>query len=306
MHQDLFFKTKMKKLLQKEVEDIFNSQNCVLKGLYVCSSKPIKYVCFCGIESEISLDRFKKKIKSDKICSHTHVWTEQEDEIIRKNYGIIPREDILNLLSGVTYNQLKNRAYALGLKGNRKLVSQKIIKNKDFNECYFDVIDINRSYWAGYIAGMGSISKPRNRLILKGNISVLERFAKDCELNLDKINIDRINLYGVEKWIYNLEKNYNLKPSNSVNLEASIELDENNSLSYIKGYILGRGDLINNELRIVGSNDVLCWIKVWFERISPAVQRRFAVIKPYKRGLYRYILTGARKDYIIRYLNEKS
>jgi hypothetical protein len=77
-------------------------------------------------------------------------------------------------------------------------------------------------------------------------------------------------------------------------------------LSYIKGYILGRGDLINDELRIVGSNDVLCWIKVWFDRISPAVQRRLAVIKPYKRGLYRYVVAGARKDYIIRYLNEKS
>jgi hypothetical protein len=182
----------MKKLSQKKVEAIFAKAGCKLVDIYEKSDISMKYICSCGVEGFISLNKFHRRLKNSGHCKECYKksWTKEQDDIIIKNYGKLPRKEILLLLPGVSYNDLKNRAYKLGLKGNRKVVQKQARKNKGrkytVDMSFFNEIDAKRSFYAGLIAAVGNVNIKRQRLsirVRKDNRLYLENFKDDVKYN---------------------------------------------------------------------------------------------------------------------------
>lgn len=306
----------MKKLTTEEVKRIFFELGCDLLGDYIGCSIPVRYRCKCGEEGLISLEKLRKRKFGCKYC-RSRKWTESEDECLRLNYGKIPRKKLLELLPGVNLQDIKSRALSLGLKGNVSLVQRQARLGKgrkyDIDFSFFDIIDPIRSYWAGLIASIGDLNEDRSRLSLRVNkvdCDHLERF-KGVVGYTGKIyqleSHDLLQIHGVIGWLDNLNKNYFLTPRKSYTLQPPVELDEENSLAYIVGYIDGKGEITNFDdlkLELFGTEDMLCWIKVWFDRLCPSVSRRYAVVRPCRKDfLYKYVISGHRAGYLLRRLN---
>lgn len=307
----------MKKLTTEQVRSIFLELGCELLGEYNGCDLPVSYRCKCGEIGYISLDKLRKRKSGCKYC-RTKKWTELDDECLRLNYGKMPRKKILELIPGATLQDIKTRAFSLGLKGNVSLVQRQARVGKgrkyEIDFSFFDVIDPVRSYWAGLIAAIGDLNEDRSRLSLKMHKNYLSHILsfKDYvgytgaihELECQVL----LQCHGVIGWLDNLNKNYFLTPRKSSTLQPPTELDEDNSLSFIVGYIDGKGEIVLHDgdlrLELYGTQDMLCWIKVWFDRLCPSVSRRYAVVRPCKNGyLYKYSLTGFRAGYLLRRLN---
>lgn len=310
----------MKKLSTQEVFDIFLDYGCELLSEYERSDVPMTYRCKCGVTGKISLDKMRRRIKSGHGCKfcNSNIWNSDEDEILRLNYGKIPRVDLLVKLPGKTYHDIKNRASKLKLVGNISLVQSQARAGKgrkySINFDYFDNINLQTSYWAGFIAAVGDLSDERKRISLrvaKCDRMHLELFretvgytGKIHELS-DQV---LIQCHGVGKWIEKLQKNYFITPRKGATLQPPTEIDEDNSLAFICGYIDGKGKIKLSEdklvLEIFGTQDVLCWIKVWFDRLCPSVSRRYAVVRPDRKHQFRYVLGGHRAGYLLRRLSK--
>lgn len=325
MQQTCFFGEIMKNLTTKEVGLLFLGAGCELLSEYVRCDLPVNYRCVCGVEGEITLDKFRRRLKNGSGCKYckSKKWSALEDECLRTHYGKIPRKQLLDLLPGVTYQDIKNRAYKLGLKGNVSLVQSQARSGKgrkySINFSFFDKIDPLRSYWAGFIAATGDLNEERSRLsirLLEADKDHLELFKETVgytgqifDLPVSGTSSPQVLLqcHGVQKWLDCLRKNYFLTPRKSLTLQPPIEIDEENSLAFIAGYIDGKGKISSIEdnfsLQITGTQDMLCWMKVWFDRLCPSVSRRFAVVRPVgKDGTYRYTITGHRASYLLRRL----
>lgn len=303
----------MKNLLSDDVKKLFEFHGCRLLEEYNKCDLAMSYICSCGKSGFISLDKFKRRIKNNSGCKscNSRIWSEDEDNFIRLSYGKLPRQELLNVLQDVSYNELKNRAYKLGLQGNRSFVQSKARKGKgrkyeiDFN--FFDKVDVIRSYWAGFIAMNGNIGEDKGQL----SISVNENHLEHLELFKDSVGYKgdsklSVNFYGVEKWLIQLKNSYNLVPKKMLTPDPPVDLNEINSLSFIIGYIDGF-DCIhfkngNALISMVGSNNMMCWIKTWFDIWSPSIQRRYAVVRleKGKKGYYKYCLSGQRAMYLLR------
>lgn len=318
MQQLLFLRKKMKKLSTELVKKIFSDSGCELLGEYVKCNEPLDYVCSCGTRGFITLEKFRSRINRGGGCKrcNRHQWSDDEDNYLRDNYGKIPRKDIMEKIPGISYNDLKNRAYLLGLTGNRSEVQKKCrlrFRQYDLDLSYFDEIAKDCSYWAGFVATYGNLNKSRNSLSLRLDSIYEDHLRLFCsnvgytgKLHEIDGNYVLLQFHGVSNWLEKLEKNYLITEKKYNNLMPPIDLDEINSLSYIIGYIDGYGKLsVDDEyIWISGTHDVLCWIKTWFDKISPSIQRRYAVVRPYKNGSFIYKISGGRALYILRRLNE--
>lgn len=307
----------MKKLTTDQVRLIFFSFDCELLSEYTRCDLPVSYRCKCGEEGMISLDKLRKRKSGCKFC-RTRKWSELEDECLRLNYGKMPRKKLLELLPGVSLQDIKSRAFGLGLKGDVSFVQKQARVGKgrkyDIDFSFFDIIDSVRCYWAGFIAAIGDLNDDRSRLALRVNkidLCHLERFREVVGYTGKLHELDNqvlLQCHGVSGWLDNLNRNYFLTPRKSSTLQPPIELDEDNSLAYIVGYIDGKGEIkISDDglvLELYGTQDMLCWIKVWFDRLCPSVSRRYAVVRPCRSGvLYKYFVTGFRAGYLLRRLN---
>jgi hypothetical protein len=308
----------MKKLTTEEVFNIFLECGCELLSQYERSDAPLTYRCRCGLINTISLDKMRARIKKGNGCKqcNSNIWNSTEDEILCLNYGVVPRKDLLEKLPGKNYNDIKNRAFKLKLKGNLSFVQSKARLGKgrkyDINFDYFDNINLQTSYWSGFIAAVGDVNDDRNRIslrVVKCDRLHLDLFkeavgytGKIYELS-DQV---LIQCHGVYRWIEMLRKNYFITPRKSSSLQPPTEIDEENSLAFICGYIDGKGKIKLSEdklvLEVFGTQDVLCWIKVWFDRLCPSVSRRYAVVRPDKKNQFRYVLSGQRAGYLLRRL----
>lgn len=310
----------MRNLLPLEVKKTFEDSGYQLLDEYNKSNISMSYICKCGERGLITLDEFRRRLKNDvgcKKCNGDNLWSEEEDKYLKSLYGKVPRQEILDCLLGKSYSDLKNRAYKLGLQGNRSFVQSQARRGKgrkhqiDFN--FFDIIDCVRSYWAGFIAMNGNINEDRKRLMIgvdKKDLIYLEAFKKSVGYTGEASCFGcqfSIQFYGVEKWLEKLSENYCLTPRKHLTLQPPVQLDEENSLSFIIGYIDGKSCFISTgkdfSIHLTGTNDMMCWIKTWFDIWSPSIQRRCASVILDKKGHYRYTVSGKRADYLIRKMN---
>lgn len=88
-------------------------------------------------------------------------WSKEEDDILKKHYGTMPLEEIrIKYFFDSKIRRLKDRAYYLSLKAKRSIVCKKY----NINEKFFCEPNLENSYWAGFIAADGHISKNGKRI----------------------------------------------------------------------------------------------------------------------------------------------
>lgn len=238
-------------------------------------------------------------------------YTDTEDEVIRKNFGIVPTSRFINLLPGRTTDSVRHRATRrLGLThgDTSKLIS--ITKTRySFTHQFFDHPNIICSYWAGFIAADGCVYK--NTLSI--NLAIkdrnhLEQFSDAigftgpiidsmCQYGIQST----LRIHGAKDTIDALNQNYKITPRKSLTLQPPRELDQDNTLAFILGYIDGDGCIrITSQgyLRayILGTNSVLSWIKEVFDNIIQDTTNypKATVKKSVDSRNYTYTLTGRR------------
>lgn len=313
----------MRNLSHTEVAEFFANFGCVLLSEYKKCDIPVDYICRCGRKGQITIDKFRRRVKSnDGKCRYCSVknWTTQEDNVLIQHYGISPRQLILDLLPGVSYVEIKNRAYKLNLTGNRSLVLRKARVGKGrkykYDEDFFDDVNLISSYWAGFIAAEGNINDVRHRIAIKlgdKDRKHLENFVTTVGYTGTIYQIAAkgrskpqvlLHINGASRWVSSLRDNYCVTARKSLTLQPPIDLEEQNSIAFIIGYIDGRGciSVDGDSLQLVGTNDLLCWIKMWFDRWCPSMQRRMAVVRP--SGMhFRYSISGKRSAYLLNKMN---
>jgi hypothetical protein len=309
----------MKKLTQVQVEKIFVSYNCLLLDSYEHSSFPLKYKCFCGNISTISLNKFKERIQKNKGCKFckSHNWTKEQDEILKRMYGKSSRNDISIALKGVNKNFIKSRAKFLKLKGNVSFVNKSARKGKGikntYNYSFFSKISNLTCYWAGFLAADGCVLPKKNTVSVRlheKDKDHLCKLQKDINHNgkifdLKKENQCLIQLHSAEKLIEDLMLIYNITSRKSNTLKPPNIKACSNVISFICGYIDGTGFLnskgINSDyhIQIYGTEKMLNWIKKYFDKWVPPIGKKESNVTFVKKYMCRYAITGVRVKVLI-------
>lgn len=158
---------------------------------------------------------------------------------------------------------------------NRYLYSQ--------NNYFFNVPNIQNSYWAGFIAADGCIGNCRGKRFLVINLKntdrdILEEFKNQTSFTGNISNgkhkgygkyIDNIYCYSTiqirncDQWISDLKQHWNITENKSITILRPNITDINLQLSYIIGLIDGDGHIgiANGKLKfeLCGTKDVLEW-----------------------------------------------
>lgn len=151
------------------------------------------------------------------------------------------------------------------------------------NDKFFERPNLLNSYWAGFIAADGHLNT-KNKLsfgLSTVDKTILERFVRDTEYTgiLRDSFYDgkaRTNLVvcSCRKWFGDLSNNYAVSGTDkTITLMPPENLDLDNALAYVIGYIDGDGCIHKTKkglviLNIVGTEELLKWIKTQFEKIS--------------------------------------
>jgi len=273
-----------------------------------------------------------KKIKKIK-------WAKSEDKILKNNFGKMSRKEIIKKLPNRTVCAISYRAKVIGCEKyshekrgfltrgkNRKY-------NIDFN--FFEKINEINSYWAGFIAADGCIKTKRREIVigisekdkkhlelfsiyLKYNGSLIKVPKKKSKaINGKPINSGpsvRMELYGVERLINGLKKNFNIEDRKSLILKPPVNLKIKYALCYIAGYLDGDGHIHkyknkNNKYSVgfIGTFEVLNWIKSTLDIIAPNEegQHKGKEAKVFTKGKYpRYLIGGKRVFKLARKINK--
>jgi len=250
-----------KKWTEEEVEKLKNS-----------------YLNMSTKELSLFLDRTEISIIGKmQLLGINRMWTKNEDDILRENYGINNYEDYKYLLPNRTLSSLFNRAQVLKIKCKEKIRNN---YKYDVNHHFFkDLSNIN-CYWAGFIAADGWIKSDCNCLgvkLAKKDIKHLEKFKFDIQSNSPirekKAKIDEkiflqseINVYS-RYIVHDLYDNFNITPNKTFTLiPPNIENFEH-KISYIVGLIDGDGTIGKKtnatDLRIslAGNEEIIKWCK---------------------------------------------
>lgn len=309
----------MKKITQKEVEELFKSYKCCLFDIYEHSSFPMKYKCFCGNISTISLNKFKERIKKNKGCKFckSHNWTKQQDDILKRMYGNCSRDEISLALCGIEKKFIKSRAKFLKLKGNVSFVNKSARKGKGikntYNYLFFSNISNLSCYWAGFLAADGCVLPKKNTVSIrlhekdKNHLIQLQKnvnhIGKIFDLKKEKQCL--VHFHSAKKWIEDLLLIYNITAKKSKTLRPPNIKNISHVISFICGYIDGDGCLSNRgiksgySIQIYGTEWMLNWIKSYFDKWFPPIGKKESHVNIVKKYMYKYAITGTRAKFLI-------
>jgi len=202
-------------------------------------------------------------------------WTNAENQLLVANYkrGYLKE---FSRLTGRSIGSIRVHANRLGL-----------TTRYSCNDFYFSIPSIENSYFAGFIAADGNIGDDHRLTIKihKKDREILEQLKKSIQFSGPITGPDsqnQVTLRIVSQQICDdLEKNYNITPRKTYTLQPPIQLSDQYVVrSFITGLIDGDGCISQNnksKMKIVGTYDLLIWIKQLFDSWSPAV--RMAVVK---------------------------
>ena len=183
-----------------------------------------------------------------------------------------------------TYRYFKTK-YNLNSKKGKHQNSRKI-RNFTLNDNYFSKVTPENSYWAGFIAADGNISKDNRQLTIslaRKDKKHLENFIKDLNSNY-KVHDTFSNgcpissIYISSKKIcLDLKNNFNITPAKSLTLEPPNITDINCIDKFIQGYIDGDGSIglyssskikqKSLRLSVLGTETMCLWIHKRFLEI---------------------------------------
>jgi len=242
--------------------------------------------------------------------SNINRWTDQEIMILKENYGQIPLPDID--IPGRSYQAKRTRARILGLysalKGQGK-------RQYSCNDNYFNVPNLENSYWAGFIAADGCIIKNRNCLqilLSTKDLQHLKLFARLIEFNgpikFDNYGMAILRIYS-KQICHDLKNNFNIITNKTLILKPP-PLNGNFALAFIKGYIDGDGWIsiakIQNKysyltIGFIGTRQVLRWIK---NTLSQYIGQKLInkIFKRKNNQCYQFSIMGSNATAIYQHL----
>lgn len=249
--------------------------------------------------------------------------TEVEKEFVKLNYGILSYKEIGKILDikparvkRIAHMVIENRT-APG-KSNFSRSKTKF----NCNSQYFCEPNQQNSYWAGFIAADGCIIKSKSDnsqrqlciQLQENDLPHLEQFKKDIDFD-GKIGVyeTTYTYKGISQdkrfcslkltsdiICDSLENNFKITPSKSLTLEPPVELDKDNSLAFIKGYIDGDGWVQKktskqwkSHISMVGTLEVLLWIQSVVEvSINEKLSEKCIGKRPGESNSYSLTITG--------------
>lgn len=158
------------------------------------------------------------------------------------------------------------------------------------NESFFEEINNESCYWAGFIAADGCIRPEKNRLQIGlsiVDIDLLNSFCINCAYTGKIFSYKascELSIGQATKWILDLKENFNITPRKSLTLQPPNLTELEHKLAYIVGYIDGDGSIYNTKrngigLNIVGSQDIIKWISNTLSTIEDKKYQSLTVFK---------------------------
>jgi len=252
-------------------------------------------------------------------------WTKHEKEYLKENYGKVPLNDIavtINRSIGAVYVQRKR----MGLKSLTKCVGRRKYTRDDD---YFEHPNLENSYWAGFIAADGCVSKMSDTyqslnigLSIKDKKHLL-KFKKSISYN------GKLRNYTKNKSVYltiyscqitnDLLNNFNITSQKTYTLQPPNLIEENLIKAYIIGYLDGDGSIGWQKIKkgkifrikIGGASiNMISWVKKMFDIWLPNTSKysKGANVNTYtnKYGtrISEYSIAGERAINIYNMLNQ--
>lgn len=209
-------------------------------------------------------------------------WTDEDLKFLKEDYKIIKTQDIAKKL-GKKIHSIRAKAFKIG-------ICDSVCSQYKKNELFFNSPNLENSYWAGFIAADGCIRSSINQITIginKIDQDILYQFKSACQYSGHVFYYDvtqksgyishmcRICIGNATKWIQDLRTNFNISVNKTSKLLPPINLNFENSLAYIIGYIDGDGTISFDRnylrLRISGLPIVINWIKNIFLIIEPKI-----------------------------------
>lgn len=255
------------------------------------------------------------RIKASKLGLKSVIsWSEEEDYILYKFYGKKHHSEYSSLLNNRTHSSILNRANKLGIKADK----YKYVYKYNVNHYYFKYVNLENSYWAGFIAADGWVDNNGTSTLgikLSNNdVNHIERFKIDIDSN-NPIKIRKVESFGrIRKYcvinIYSADilsdlcKNYNITPNKTFTLMPPNIDDIKCKISFICGLLDGDGTIytIGDSKRItfLGNENIIKWIKNTISEIVCVDNISIRV----KDKIYSFCITGEKADKFIKYVNE--
>lgn len=179
----------------------------------------------------------------------------------------MPRQDLLKVLPGRSKASIAQKARSLklsGYPGNHRW-HFKLRHNKE----YFNVVNCNNSYWAGFITADGYVDFKNNKVRIKLSAKDKEQLVKfkntlnftgtvreyTRTTNYGKYETCYLDICGASTLIKSLVNNFNVKQAPKLNNTL-------NELSYLKGLIDGDGSITKDGKRfeVICSPEIAKWI----------------------------------------------
>jgi hypothetical protein len=253
-----------------------------------------------------------------------------DDNFIRENYYTLSWDEIAIYL-GRSKGSVCNRSRKLGLEDpNRNIIIQRIAHNwYTYDTAYFDRPTVENSYWGGFIAADGNITRSKRSCNVRLRIGLsskdhahLKRFSDDISytgpIRLSYLKGHRYNGRWVkpaevatieisidEGTFIDLKRHFSIVPAKSLILDPPSLTEDDLVLAYIAGYLDGDGSLLkkypkNNRswlLDFTGTVQLLEFIRNKFDFWFPPC--RLSSAKVNMRGKSgRYCVYGDRAIFI--------
>lgn len=238
-------------------------------------------------------------------------WTKEEDRLVEEKYYEIPVKELMELLPGRTQAAIELRAKRkLGLTKDKRTQ-----RKYNINMNFFDEPNVLNSYWAGFIAADGCLTKKKHLVsfgIHWDDGYLLEQFIKDCEFEGKVVYTTTtegwrkatLYIWGVAPWFESLKKNYELTPQKSLTLGPPNLVEEEHIKAYIRGYLDGDGHINDARVGFVGSEGTMEFIKKQVDILVPwhGDRGRSNVYQGTGEKVYRYAVVGKRSRMLIKEL----
>lgn len=157
------------------------------------------------------------------------------------------------------------------------------MKRTSFDEDFFEIPNLVNSYWAGFIAADGNISKDNkncNIQISDKDYEHLMKLIKSIKFTgkvsryTRKNGVSMCNVhFGSKKMVFDLKENFNITPQKTFTLQPPENLTQEQEKAYLIGFIDGDGCINKRKkwnylkVAVVANRFMVEWIREKFNTI---------------------------------------